>query len=183
VDQTINVLGNRSSQALRSRRLHERHIGRSVDQCDARDPHGYHGDVGMESLRQYRHEILDAAARHGVRDVRVFGSIARGDDHENSDVDFLVDVEPGRTLLDVIAFEQDVQQLLGRNVDVLTDGGLSPYLQQRILAEAASLRRTIVFTCNTSATHSMILPPTRARAVTHSSPKECARTPRFGSSR
>jgi predicted nucleotidyltransferase len=74
-----------------------------------------------------------------MRDVRVFGSMARGDDHENSDVDFLVDVEPGRTLLDVIAFEQDVQQLLGRNVEVLTDGGLSPYLQQRILAEAASL--------------------------------------------
>jgi predicted nucleotidyltransferase len=95
--------------------------------------------MGLESLRQYRREILDAAARHGVRDVRVFGSMARGDDHENSDIDFLVDVEPGRTLLDVIAFEQDVQQLLGRNVEVLTDGGLSPYLQQRILAEAASL--------------------------------------------
>jgi len=69
----------------------------------------------------------------------VFGSIARGDDHENSDVDFLVDVEPGRTLLDVIAFEQDVQQPLRRNVDALTDGGLSSYLQHRILAEAASL--------------------------------------------
>jgi predicted nucleotidyltransferase len=95
--------------------------------------------MGLESLRHYRREILDAAARHGVRDVRVFGSMARGDDHENSDVDFLVDVEPGRTLLDVIAFEQDVQQLLGRNVEVLTDGGLSAYLQQRILAEAASL--------------------------------------------
>jgi predicted nucleotidyltransferase len=69
----------------------------------------------------------------------VFGSVARGDDHETSDVDFLVDVEAGRTLLDVIAFEQDVQRLLGRNVDVLTAGGLSPYLQHRILAEAASL--------------------------------------------
>jgi len=95
--------------------------------------------MGIELLRQYRREILDAAARYGIRNVRVFGSIARGDDHENSDVDILVDVEPGRTLLDVIAFEQDVQQLLGRNVEVLTDGGLSPYLQQRILAEAASL--------------------------------------------
>ena len=50
-----------------------------------------------------------------------------------------VDVEPGRTLLDVIAFEQDLQELLGRRVDVLTEGGLSPYLQERILAEAASL--------------------------------------------
>lgn len=56
-----------------------------------------------------------------------------------SDVDFLVDIEPGRTLLDVIALEQDLQQLLGRSVDVLAESGLSPHLQQRILAEAASL--------------------------------------------
>jgi predicted nucleotidyltransferase len=95
--------------------------------------------MGLESLRRYRREILDVAARHGARNVRVFGSVARGDDHEGSDVDVLIDVEPGRTLLDVIALEQDLQQLLGRHVEVLTDGGLSPYLQQRILAEAASL--------------------------------------------
>ena len=79
------------------------------------------------------------AARHGARNIRVFGSVARGDDHSDSDLDLLVDVEPGRTLLDVIAFEQDLQELLGRRVDVLTEGGLSPYLQERILAEAASL--------------------------------------------
>jgi len=97
------------------------------------------GTMGLESLRRYRGEILDVAARHGARNVRVFGSVARGDDHEGSDVDVLIDVEPGRTLLDVIALEQDLQQLLGRNVEVLTDGGLSPYLQQRILAEAAAL--------------------------------------------
>jgi predicted nucleotidyltransferase len=54
--------------------------------------------MALESLRQYRREILDAAVRHGARNVRVFGSIARGDDHEESDVDFLVDIEPGRTL-------------------------------------------------------------------------------------
>jgi predicted nucleotidyltransferase len=104
-----------------------------------RDRRGYHADMGLESLRRHRREILEIAARHGARNVRVFGSVARGDDREDSDVDLLVEIEPGRTLLDVIAFEQDVQQLLGRNVEVLTDGGLSPYLQQRILAEAASL--------------------------------------------
>jgi uncharacterized protein len=69
----------------------------------------------------------------------VFGSIVRGDDHEESDVDLLVDIEPGRTLLDVIALEQDLQQLLGKKVQVLTEEGLSPYMQRRILAEAASL--------------------------------------------
>ena len=83
--------------------------------------------------------MLALAARHGARNVRVFGSIARGDAGPTGDLDLLVDVEPGRTLLDVIALEQDLEQLLGRRVEVLTDGGLSPYLRQRILAEAAEL--------------------------------------------
>lgn len=95
--------------------------------------------MSIEVLRRVRPEILELASRHGARNVRVFGSIARGDDRPDSDIDFLVDVEPGRTLLDVIALEQDLHELLGRRVDVLTDGGLSPYLQRRILAEAASL--------------------------------------------
>ena len=82
---------------------------------------------------------LELAARHGARNIRVFGSVARGDDRPDSDVDLLVDVEPGRTLLNVIAFEQDLQELLGRRVDVLTEGGLSAYLRERILGEAASL--------------------------------------------
>lgn len=91
------------------------------------------------ALRPHRQAILETAARHGARNVRVFGSIARGDDQLDSDVDFLVDLESGRTLLDVIALEQDLESLLGRKVEVMTDGGLSPYLQQRIVAEATSL--------------------------------------------
>jgi hypothetical protein len=71
--------------------------------------------------------------------VRVFGSTVRGEALPDSDIDLLVDVEPGRTLLDVIAFEQDLEELLGRSVEVLTDAGLSPYLQERILAEATAL--------------------------------------------
>jgi uncharacterized protein len=93
----------------------------------------------IDALQAQRAKILELAARHGVRNVRVFGSIARGDAGASSDIDLLVDVEPARTLLDVIAFEQDLEELLGRSVDVLTDGGLSPYLRQRILAEAAAL--------------------------------------------
>ena len=93
----------------------------------------------LDSLAHRRREILEAAARHGARNVRVFGSVARGDDRPDSDIDLLVDVEDGRTLLDVIALEQDLQELLGRRVDVLTAGGLSPYLQRRILAQATSL--------------------------------------------
>ena len=93
----------------------------------------------IKALESRRREILELAARHGARNVRVFGSMARGDDRATSDVDLLVDMEPGRTLLDVIALEQDLEELLGRPVEVLTDGGLSPYLQQRILAEATAL--------------------------------------------
>jgi predicted nucleotidyltransferase len=95
--------------------------------------------MAVESLVHFRRKILDMAARHGARNIRVFGSVARGDNRPDSDLDLLVDVEPGRTLLDVIALEQDLQELLGRRVDVLTEVGLSPYLQERILAEAASL--------------------------------------------
>jgi predicted nucleotidyltransferase len=65
--------------------------------------------------------------------------MARGDTRPNSDMDLLVEIELGRTLLDLIALEQDLEEMLGRPVEILTDGGLSPYLQQRIRAEAASL--------------------------------------------
>jgi predicted nucleotidyltransferase len=95
--------------------------------------------MSIDTLYAHRQAVLELAARHGARNVRVFGSMARGDDRPDSDVDLLVDIEPGRTLLDLIALEQDLEDLLGRPVEVLTDGGLSPYLQQRILAEAAAL--------------------------------------------
>jgi hypothetical protein len=95
--------------------------------------------MSIDSLNAHRRAILELAAQHGARNVRVFGSVARGEDRPDSDVDILVEVEPGRSLLDVIALEQDLEVLLGRPVDVQTDAGLSPYLQQRILAEAAAL--------------------------------------------
>ncbi len=102
-------------------------------------PAGYDRSMVPSSLLERRQDILDLAARHGARNVRVFGSFARGDQRVDSDVDLLVDVEAGRTLLDVIGLEQDLEQLLGRKVDVQTEGGLSPYLHERILAEALTL--------------------------------------------
>jgi predicted nucleotidyltransferase len=86
-----------------------------------------------------RTQILQIAARHGARKVRVFGSAARGEAQPESDIDFLVDMETGRSLLDFIELGQALEELLQRKVDVLTDGGLSPYLTQRIHAEAVSL--------------------------------------------
>jgi len=90
-------------------------------------------------LASQRKAVLALAALHGLRNVRVFGSSLRGEDGPNSDVDLLVAVEPGRTLLDVIGFEQDVEELLARRVDVVSEAGVSPYLRGRILAEAAAL--------------------------------------------
>jgi uncharacterized protein len=74
-----------------------------------------------------------------MRRVRVFGSVARGEAGSESDVDLLVDVDPGRSLLDLVAFWQELEELLGHRADVITDGGISPYLKERIHAEAVPL--------------------------------------------
>jgi predicted nucleotidyltransferase len=90
-------------------------------------------------LKIKREEILRLAREHGARNVRVFGSVARGEARPESDIDFLVDMEGGRSLLDLIEFGQALEELLQRKVDILTDGGLSPYLKDRIHAEASPL--------------------------------------------
>jgi predicted nucleotidyltransferase len=73
----------------------------------ATEPSRYQGLMTIETLHAHRRTILELATRHGARNVRVFGSIVRGDAQPNSDIDFLVEIESGRTLLDVIALEQD----------------------------------------------------------------------------
>ena len=90
-------------------------------------------------LKSNREEILRIAARHGAKNVRVFGSFARGEAHGESDMDFLVEMESGRSMLDHAGLMLDLEELLGRKVDVVTDGGISPYLKDRILSEARPL--------------------------------------------
>ncbi|OFV93678.1 MAG: nucleotidyltransferase [Acidobacteria bacterium RIFCSPLOWO2_12_FULL_65_11] len=90
-------------------------------------------------LKSKREEVIRLAGARGARAVRVFGSVARGEDGPDSDIDLLVDVEPGRSLLDVVGLWQDLEALLGRRVDLLTEGGLHPYLRERILREARPL--------------------------------------------
>jgi len=90
-------------------------------------------------LKAKRHEILQLASRHGAHNVRVFGSVARGEDGPTSDIDLLVQMDPGRSLLDLIELSQELESVLQRKVDIQTDEGLSPYLEQRIHAEAVSL--------------------------------------------
>jgi predicted nucleotidyltransferase len=79
------------------------------------------------------------AALHGVHSVRVFGSVARREQRPDSDIDLLVDMEPRRSLLDLIAFAQDLEEALGRHVDAVTEKSLSPFVRDRILAEALPL--------------------------------------------
>ena len=77
--------------------------------------------------------------RHGARNIRVFGSAARREVAADSDIDLLVEMEPGRSLLDLVSLWQDLESLLGTQVDVLSDRGVSPHLSERILAEAVPL--------------------------------------------
>ncbi|HMD31781.1 MAG TPA: nucleotidyltransferase family protein [Candidatus Acidoferrales bacterium] len=90
-------------------------------------------------LREKRDEILRVAARHGARNIRVFGSVARGEARQDSDIDLLVEFEPGRSLLDQAALTLDLEELMGRKVEVMTEGGLYWLLRRRILNEALAL--------------------------------------------
>ena len=90
-------------------------------------------------LKEKRDEILRIAAKHGARNVRVFGSLVRGEAGAQSDIDLLVEFEPGRSLLDQAALALDLEDLLGRKVDVVTEGGLYWLLRRRILREARAL--------------------------------------------
>ena len=90
-------------------------------------------------LASKREEILEVARRHGASHVRVFGSVASGAAGPDSDIDFLVDLEKGRSLLDLGGLLMDLQSLLGRNIDVVTTAGLRPRIRERVLKEVVPL--------------------------------------------
>jgi predicted nucleotidyltransferase len=90
-------------------------------------------------LNARRDEVLRTARKYGVRNVRVFGSVARGDADENSDIDLLVDLEPGRSLLDLGGLLMELQELLDRRVDIVTERGLRDRIRQHVLREAVPL--------------------------------------------
>ena len=87
-------------------------------------------------LEEKRAEILRVAAEHGAREVRVFGSVARGEANRESDIDFLVELESGRSLLDLGGLQMELESLLGRRVDVVTVRGLKARIRERVLREA-----------------------------------------------
>ena len=92
-----------------------------------------------DALLMRRQDIRNITQRHGATKVSLFGSFARGTASESSDVDILVDLQPGRTLLDLVAIKQDLEDLLGRPVHVVTMAALSPYLREDVLGKAIAL--------------------------------------------
>jgi predicted nucleotidyltransferase len=90
-------------------------------------------------LEERRDEIVQIASKYGAGNIRVFGSVARGEDTLESDVDLLVEFDRERSLFDHIGLLQDLEDLLGRKVQIATDGALHPYLRDRILAQAVPL--------------------------------------------
>lgn len=92
-----------------------------------------------EIIGEKRNEILKIASRHGAIDVRVFGSVARGDARPDSDVDFLVKLDPGVTLLGHAALVRELENYLGRKVDVISEMGLRQRVRDNVLREARPL--------------------------------------------
>lgn len=92
-----------------------------------------------ELLQAKRNEILHIAEKHGARNVRVFGSVARGEAGANSDIDFLVDAGPNRTPFFPGGLLADLEELLGCRVDIVTEKGLHWYIRDRVLKEAVQL--------------------------------------------
>jgi hypothetical protein len=90
-------------------------------------------------LKTRREEILATAQKYGAYDVRVFGSVARGEARTDSDIDFLVKLEAGRSLLDLARLLRELQTLLGCDVDIVTEAGLRPRIRSQVLNEAHPL--------------------------------------------
>ncbi|WP_017304208.1 nucleotidyltransferase family protein [Spirulina subsalsa] len=94
----------------------------------------------LELLQEKREQVLAVAAKHGASNVRVFGSVVRGEDTPESDIDFLIDYDPEKvTPWFPGGLLMDLQDLLGRRVDILTERGISPLIRERVLAEAKPL--------------------------------------------
>jgi len=101
-------------------------------------------------LKEKREEILRIAKEHGAYNVRLFGSVARGEADSKSDLDLLVEMEPGRSLLDLGGLWSELNSLLGVKVDVVTEKGLKKRIRERVLKEAVPICEMIGSDCRTS---------------------------------
>lgn len=100
----------------------------------------YNSSMEIEKLlKSQKEQILAIARKNGAYDVRVFGSVARGEARADSDIDFLVKLETGRSLLDLARLLRELQTLLGLPVDVVTEAGLRPRIRPQVLKDARPL--------------------------------------------
>jgi len=120
------------------RRLEMRSLSAADPSGPASSVRAHLGQLARE-LRRHRRRLLDAAKARGISKVRVFGSLARGDEVPNSDVDLLVDLDPGRTLLDLVGFRREAEEILRVPVDVATPDMLKERIRAEVLAEALPL--------------------------------------------
>ena len=95
--------------------------------------------TASDTLKRHRADVLKLAAKYGATDIRVFGSVARGDSDDLSDIDLLVRMTPGRSVFDIGGLLMDLQDLLGRRVDVVTERGLRPRIREQVLREAVPI--------------------------------------------
>lgn len=95
--------------------------------------------VSLNDLRSRREEILSLAEKHGAHNVRVFGSVIRGENTPESDIDFLVAIDDDRSLLDHIALVRELEELLNCKVDVVSEDGLHKLIRNRVLSEGIAL--------------------------------------------
>ncbi|WP_026701683.1 nucleotidyltransferase family protein [Salibacterium aidingense] len=93
----------------------------------------------LDDLQEKRDLVLKTAREHGIKNVRVFGSVARSEDNSASDLDLLVDFEEGRTLFDLIRFKQDMEQLFNRKVDVVTENAVHWRIKDNVINGAVPL--------------------------------------------
>lgn len=93
----------------------------------------------LSELQSQKEHILNIVKKYGAYNVRVFGSVSRGEENDKSDIDFLVDFVQGSSLIDLIKVKQVLEDLLGRKVDVVTEKALHPLVRQKVLQEAVPL--------------------------------------------
>jgi uncharacterized protein len=114
-------------------------VGATPEEAHIRDTSGRVAMVTLETLRERRRDILAIASRHGASNVRIFGSVARGESRPDSDVDFLVDFEDGVSLMDHAGLMVDLEEFLQCKVDVGAARALKPRVRDRVLTDALPL--------------------------------------------
>lgn len=93
----------------------------------------------LSRIREKRNLILEIARIHGIKDIKIFGSVARMDENKNSDVDFIVTFEEGRSLFDLIRFRDEAEKILEKSIDVITEKSLHTSIKENVMLEAVEL--------------------------------------------